>query len=30
MRFRLYNLAVTFAVLATVVGTVGTNGAKWS
>jgi hypothetical protein len=29
MKYRLYNLAVTFAVLLTLVGVVGTNGVKW-
>jgi hypothetical protein len=29
MKYRLYHLAVTFAMLLTVFG-VGTNGAKWS
>jgi hypothetical protein len=30
MKYRLYHLAVTFAMLAVVVGgLVGTNGAKW-
>ena len=29
MKYRLYHLAVTFAMLLAVVGTVGTNGAKW-
>ena len=30
MKFRLYHLAVTFAVVASVVGQFFTNGAKWS
>jgi hypothetical protein len=30
MKYRLYGLAVTFAMLVTVVGHVGTMGAKWS
>ena len=29
MKYRLYNLAVTFAVVVTAVGHVGINGAKW-
>jgi hypothetical protein len=29
MKYRLYNLAVTFAVVLTAIGMVGTNGAKW-
>lgn len=30
MKYRLYGLAVTFAMLLTVIGQVGTMGAKWS
>jgi hypothetical protein len=30
MKYRLFSLAVTFAVLLSVVGQVGTMGAKWS
>jgi hypothetical protein len=30
MKYRLYSLAVTFVMLVTVIGHVGTNGAKWS
>jgi hypothetical protein len=30
MKYRLYNLAVTFAAVLTAIGVVGTNGAKWS
>jgi hypothetical protein len=29
MKYRLYNHAVTFAVVVTAIGVVGTNGAKW-
>jgi hypothetical protein len=29
MKYRVYNLAVTFAVLMTTIGVIGTNGAKW-
>ena len=30
MKYRLYNLAVTFAVVITAIGVVGPNGATWS
>ena len=30
MKYRLYHLAVTFAMVLAVWGVVGTNGAKWS
>ena len=30
MKYRLYNLAVSFAVVVTAIGVVGTYGAKWS
>jgi hypothetical protein len=29
MKYRLYNLAVTFAAVLTAIGAAGTNGAKW-
>jgi hypothetical protein len=29
IKYRLYNLAVTFAAVLTAIGAAGTNGAKW-
>jgi hypothetical protein len=29
MKYRLYNLAVTFAAVMATIGLIGTNGAKW-